>query len=222
MKVILPILFCSLFGLGFWSQETPAPFEGTLKFEVVLKGPSAAAMQANEPNDQLTMHLKDGDYIIQLAGGRYPKTFLFIADSNYEYSIDAANKKAFLYSSHTDLSRNKIKEPTPEAKPTGQQKEVNGVLCDEYKLLRGDLLFYYYVNDAYRIDRTHYPERPRTKASFLAKGLKGRIPLMTIRKQRDQQLMVMTKLVKENRQTFDAALFDIPTGFQIKKRDYRW
>lgn len=222
MKAILSLLLSALASWGIFLQDEPAPFEGTLNFEVELQGPQAEAMKANEPNDKLTMHFREGDYIIQLMGGLYPKTFLFIADSNREYSINAAEKKAFLFSSHTDVGRTNNRKPDPVAKPTGKQKEVAGIMCDEYKLLRGDLLFYYYVNDGFRIDRSLFPERPRTKASFLAKGLDGRIPLLTVRKQRDKQLTVITRLVKQNPRTFKPELFLIPPDFTLKKRDYRW
>lgn len=206
----------TLLPLGLEAQTTY--FEGSLYFEVEMKGPRVEAIKENEPNNKLLMHLRGADYIVQLSGGRYPKTFLFIADSNYEYSVDMANERAFRFSAHTDL--NQPEEEAAKAQPTGRQQEVMGIVCEEYRMRREDAEFIYYVHDDYRVNTALYPLKPRAKASFLAAGLEGRIPLMTIKRQ--QGLIVRTTVKKIVPQTFDPQQFVIPPDFIVKNRDYRF
>ena len=210
-----------LIGAELYAQsEDTAYFEGTLQFSVEFAGKQADLLKQNEPNDEVIMYIKEADYIVQLRGGRYPKTFIFIADSNHEYSVNFKEKVAFKYSKYTDrtlLEKNKEK---PMAKPTGKKKEVKGVLCDEYRMTTPNTIFYYYVNDAYRVDLKKYPQRPRTKASWLANGLDGRIPLETLKKQKE--LTVKTSLKNLKGKKFSSKQFLIPDGFKIKGRDYRY
>lgn len=220
----LPI---SLLFISFFLSTAPSQaqhfFEGSLTFNVELKGPASEMLNKNEPNNKMTMHIRGADYIVLLSGGRYPKTFLFVADSNYEYSVDMAKKEAYKYSMHGDQAR--ASEMADRANPviakaTGKQVEVAGVLCDEFKMKKGDAFFTFYVSDEYRINRDLFPKMPRTKASFLIKGLDNRIPLKTIKRQKD--LMVITSVVKIADKEFDPAQFNIPPGFKVKGRDYRW
>ncbi|MEZ4829390.1 MAG: DUF4412 domain-containing protein [Bacteroidia bacterium] len=220
-KYVLIIFLAGIFiGPNLFAQSDPAGFfEGSIQFEVQMKGPKADELKENKPNNQLLMHLKEGNYIVQLSGGEYPKTFIFIADSNYEYSIDMANQRAFRFSSYSDLNKPEPEE-APVAKATGNQAEVNGTICDEYKLRKGNALFTYYVCDKYRINTTLYPHNTRAKASFLAAGLDGRIPLKTV--MQEPGLTVVTTVTKVTPKPFDSEQFRIPAGFEVKKRDYRY
>ncbi|MEM7367564.1 MAG: hypothetical protein AAF587_03115 [Bacteroidota bacterium] len=197
-------------------------FEGSISFGVDLKGASASQIKENEPNDKLLMHLKDADYIVQLSGGRYPKTFIFVADSNREYSMDMVNKRAFRFSAHSDMNvdRKGEEEPIPVAEPTGKELEVAGVNCQEYKMNKADAQFLFYVSDRFRINTALYPNRPNAKVSFLAQGLQGRIPLKTIKRQKG--LMVITTANKISPRKFDKEQFRIPPNFEVKNRDYRY
>lgn len=194
-------------------------FEGTLQYEVQLEGPEVEFLMLNKPNDKLTMHIKEGNYIVRLFGGEYPKLFLFIADSNYEYSMDMTNEKAFRFSAHSDLSKKKEEEP-PLAKATGQTQTVNGIECQEYRLQADGSVFYYYVHDEYRVNLEAFPENCSAKASFLAAGLEGRIPLKTVKKTKD--LTVTTTATAVKPQAFDTEQFLIPVNFIVKNRDYRY
>lgn len=198
-------------------------FEGTMAFDVALQGEMAEMLEQNEPNDKMTMHIRNGDYIVLLAGGKMPKTFLFMADSNYEYSIDQTNQLAFRYSAHMDINRetHQLEQAVDlVARPTGETAEVMGVTCQVYQLRKPEATFLYYVSDQYRVDVSLYPEPCRAKASFLAPGLEGRIPLKTVRK--EPKLTVITTATAITPRTFQEAQFDIPAGFQVKKRDYRY
>ena len=211
------------FGPSGFAQDTasPAPyFEGSLAFEVEFKGQLAPMLKENEPNTKLLMHLKDADYIVQLSGGRYPKTFIFVADSNVEYSMDMANKRAFRYSSYADLSKEGAKTAPPKAVPTGKKEQVHGIWCEEYRVVADESQFLYYVNDEYRVNLARFPSNAQSKASFLANGLEGRIPLKTIKRQ--QGLMAITTLTKATPREFDKEQFQIPPNFLVKNRDYRY
>lgn len=217
-------LFLSFGGIhGVWAQDSQSSspyFEGSLSFEVRLKGATADMIKQNEPNKKLLMHLKDADYIVQLSGGRYPKTFLFVADSNVEYSMDMANKRAFRFSSFNDLTQAAKEAPKPEAAPTGKKEQIQGIWCEEYRMKTEKALFLYYVNDDYRVNLARFPDKPNTKASFLARGLDGRIPLKTVKRQ--SGLTAITSLTKVMPREFDQEQFQIPPNFKVKKRDYRY
>ena len=216
-------IFIFLLGFGFQlsAQQTTAPdyFEGTISFTVQMKGPQAEMLKLNNPNDQLQMHIKDGNYIVNLMGGEFPKTFIFLADSNFEYSMDMTNRRAYRFSMHSDLNKEIYKKELT-AKPTGKELEINGIMCQEYRLKRDEIYFTYYVSDKYRINLEHYPENTRAKASFLAEGLGGMIPLRTIKQEKG--LTVITDLKKISRREFDPEQFQIPADFIVKNRDYRY
>lgn len=192
-------------------------FEGTLQFSVELEGAEAEALKVNEPNTQLTMHLKGGDYIVQLMGGRYPKTFVFLSDSNYEYTFNPSEAKAYRYSIYADLNKEKTEA---RAIATGKTAEVAGVFCQEYQMKTTDAVFLYYVNDAYRVNVSLFPAKPNTKASFLVPGLEGRIPLKTII--RRTGLVSTNTVIKITQRPLKKEQFMIPTGFEVKNRDYRF
>lgn len=216
MKYSALIFLFSLLSSSLLAQDY---FEGTLQYEVQMDGPEVEALMLNKPNTKMTMHLKGGDYIVRIFGGEYPKLFLFVADSNYEYSMDMANKRAFRYSPHTDLSKAKEENP-PQAKATGETQTVNGIECQEYRMEKKGSIFYYYVNNAYRVDIAAFPDPCRAKAAFLANGLEGRIPLKTIKKTKSLTVVTIVKAVQKRE--FDAEQFRIPVDFEMKNRDYRY
>lgn len=224
-NIMLRYIFClfliaAQLGSLLHAQEPPVPyFEGTLQFLVELQGPTAGLIMENEPNTKLQMHLKDGDYIINLFGGKYPKTMMFVADSNYEYTVDMANQVAYRFSPFYDRVR-EGQEEKAIAKPTGRTQEIKGVLCEEYQMRHDSTFFSFFVNDEYRINTSLYPDKPRAKISFLIEGLEGRIPLKTIKKQKG--LTVTTTVSTISPKAFDPEQFHFPKSFKVKQRDYRF
>ena len=201
------------------AQSQPEYFEGILHYQIELEGDQADFIRQNKPNDQMDLSVGEGNYLVQLSGGAYPKTLMFIADSNYEYSMDMRNARAFRFSPHFNLNR-ETHEQQPEAVPTGRKGRVAGYPCREYKIEKEDMVLYYYVNDDYRVDLSAFPEIPRSKAMFLVKGLQGRIPIRTIK--RAKGLTVTTTLTGMEREDFDKENFMIPPNFKIRGRDYRY
>ncbi|RMG22762.1 MAG: hypothetical protein D6730_15810 [Bacteroidetes bacterium] len=215
-KKLLLIAFALVCGQWSAAQEIPF-FEGTLTYKVSLAGPQAEVIMQNEPNTQMQMHIKGGNYITLLKGGRYPKTFMFLADSNREYSVNFSEKIAYQYSAFTDRIRREKSRPT--AVNTGKTALVNGVECQVYMAKTEDTQFLYFVNDGYRVNTSLFPPKIRARPFFLVPGLEGRIPLKVIKKQRG--LTVTQEVEKIDRQEFDPEQFMIPPDFEVRKRDYR-
>lgn len=216
-------LIFSLFLIATSSLMAQDFFEGSIHFKVQMSGAEAEMLELNKPNSEMNMHLRGGSYIVQIYGGEYPKQFMFVADSNFEYSIDMTNQRAYRFSPHSDINRSthqveKKKEYIAQA--TGKTDTISGVECQEYKLIKEGVVFYYYVNDTIKVDLAAYPEPCRAKAAFLVDGLEGRIPLKTIRK--TKEITVITVADKVQKREFDEEQFLIPAGFEIKMRDYRY
>ncbi|MEM7180843.1 MAG: AAA family ATPase, partial [Spirochaetota bacterium] len=155
---------------------------------------SSKILMQNEPNTKLTIHIRGGDYISLLKGGRYPKTFMFVADSNREYSINLARKMAFRYSPYSD--RSKKEKTRPLAKKTGKTGLVNGIECEIYSVRTEDTQFMYYVHDDYKIDPGSFPKKIRARPFFLVPGLEGKIPLKVVKRQKQLTVTQEVKNIK--------------------------
>ena len=221
---ILGLIGLVCFGLlaiqASWIPVSEDFFEGTISYDVAFSGSESPFIEANQPNTHLDMHLKGANYIITLKGGQYPKTFLFIADSNREYLVEASKGTAYKFSKFSDRIYHEELDEEPKAKGIGKKAEVNGILCDIYLLKLPDTHFAYYVNDDYRVDLSAFPDNCNSNASFLVNGLEGRIPLKTIKKQKG--LTVTTTYEKIKEQEFDPKQFRIPSSFKVLNRDYRY
>lgn len=210
-------ILCSLSAFG---QESEIPsFEGTITYEVKFTGPSAENLRVNEANDELVIHMKAGDYIINLKGGRYPKTFMYVNKKDIEYSVNVSEKKAFIYSPHTDLNRETHQEEPPVAKFSGKTAEVNNITCDVYQMKKGDDYFTFFVSDQYRVNLDFFEGKKRAKPLFLVPGLDGKIPVKIIRK--TPNLTVATTAKQFTPREFSAEQFELPPDFEVSKRDYR-
>lgn len=219
-KTVLMNHFLILFVLctsALYSQEHPY-FEGTVSYKIEMKGEMAEELQLNEPPNQMIMHIKDGSYIVNLKGGRYAKTFIFVSDSNRQYSVDFNNRMAYRYYPHNDIAQKEQEKPM--ASYTGKEVELNGKMCKVYQAKQGDIRFTYYVRENLKVDVTNYPSDTRARANFLVKGLEGKIPIKTIKQQKG--LMVVTTATQIVDRPFKESQFMIPPGFKVKNRDYRW
>ena len=215
-KLALIIFGSLIFAAQFPRQNIPY-FEGTFTYSVEMEGPAIQFMEENKPNNKMIMHFKDHDYIIQLMGGQYPKTLMYINDSNFEYVVDAQNQKAYRYSPFSD--RNKDTNRL-QLKMTDKKAIVKEVECKIILARTKEAMFAYYVNDDYRVDTQGFIEDSRSKASFLIPELAGRIPLKTIKRQKG--LTVTTTVTEIKRRPFKKAQFMIPSSFRVLNRDYRF
>lgn len=208
--VLMALLFCAL------DAGAQASFEGTLSYAIRVSGKEAQAFLQNEPPTKMDLHIKEGNYIINLSGGRIPRTMLFISDSNETYIVDAANRRAFKETYYVDTVKT-----VPTAIATGKTLDIKGIACKEYVVEKPQLQekVYYYVNDQYRVDLSLYQGKTEAKTDFLTHGLEGRIPLRKVMK--TALLTTELDLISVKKTTHAPENFRIPEGFKIKKRDPR-
>ncbi|MFN0202325.1 MAG: DUF4412 domain-containing protein [Bacteroidia bacterium] len=194
-------------------------FEGTLEYVVEIKGPESGFIMENEPNTRMQMHIKDNNYIVKLLGGRYPKMFMYVADSNYEYSLDLKDKRAFRASAYNNKEMKPMAK-RPAAKPTGKVEKVNGIECQIYQSEHDSAKFTFYVSDKYRVNKRLFKVNTRAQANYLVNGLNGRIPLKIIK--REKGLMMTTTLKSIKPEKFEPEQFRIPPDFTVYKMDRRY
>lgn len=208
-KVLLALM-AFFMGLNLQAQTS---FEGTVVYNIRVYGKDAQNYLLNDPPKQMTMHIKENNFIVKLSGGRIPRTFLFIPDSNHTYIVDIPNERYFQRTYYVDSS-----EYVPTAKPTGETKEVQNRECQEYLVKRTDRKenVYYYVHDDFRVDSTLFDTLDAAKADFLVPGLGGRIPFMKVIK--TPTLTTSIELAVIKREEFPLEAFRIPEGFSNKKK----
>ncbi|MCS7072922.1 MAG: hypothetical protein NZ108_00485 [Bacteroidia bacterium] len=220
MKFIQFICFLALFwftGIDSATLGETKYFEGVIVYRVELDGRDAQALLDANPNNQMELHLKDGDYIIKLLGGAFPSVRLFIGDSNRTYILDAANKRAFK-KDRSKFIKNKDKV-IPTAVPNGDSVKVAGVMCYGYKVEKPHETIIHYISPKYRANVALYANKKRADISFLTKGLDGCIPLKSIIKTPTLTTTVSaTKIVP---QKYETLMFRIPKTYQIRPYDYR-
>jgi hypothetical protein len=206
----------ALFALTYTYAKAQGSFEGSVSYAIRVTGKDAQAFLENEPPKKMDLHVKEGNFIISLSGGRIGRTMLFIADSNETYIIDAANRRAFKETYYLDTVKT-----VPTAVPTGKIVEIKGIPCKEYVVDKPKLQekIYYYVNDQYRVDMALYGGKTEAKTDFLTNGLEGRIPLRKVMK--TAYLTTELDLMSVKKTTHAPENFQIPAGFKIKKRDPR-
>lgn len=206
-----------LLAAGMLQAQETGTFEGTVAYDIRVSGKAAPQYLANEPPNKLTMHLRQDDFIVKLMGGRIPRTFLFIADSNHTYIVDFPNRRYFERTYFVDTTGY-----VPVAQPTGETRKVGKHVCQEYKVVRQDRkeIDLFYVNDQFRVDTTLFAELDGAKADFLVPGLGGRIPLMKVIKTPELTTELNLSYIKA--EEFPEEAFRIPEGFSNKrKRDPR-
>ena len=210
-------------------------FEGNISYRFRVSGDMAADLRSVNSIEFMELHIKDNNYLIHLYGPQpqppapfdpmnpklelpkqvLPTTYLFIADSNHTYIIDAANERYFVDNIYT-LKRQK--EP-PEAVPTGDSMLVAKVLCYAYKVVKPDEEITYYISPKIRVNLARFKELDGAKANFLTKGLNGCIPLRTVRKTKDYTVVI--ECTKITPRKYDQSQFALPAHFERIRMDYR-
>ncbi len=219
MKKYLILFSTMIMGVFAFAQDSLQNnfFEGLFEYKVEISGVEKALLEENQPNTQMAMRMKDNNYVVNLIGGMYPKTFMFIADSNFEYSIDVANKRAYrtsAYSTYSPMSKR------PPVKPTGKKEIIMGVECEMYQHVTDSTLSQFWVSDKYRVDVSLYAKKKRAQANFLVPGLGGRIPLKMLK--REKTITSVTTVTKIKPMAMRREQFTIPMDFEVKQRDLRW
>ena len=203
--------------IGFaYQASAQQTFNGTFSYAIRLTGKESQAILQNDPPKKMDLHIRDGNYIVSISGGRIPRTMVFISDSNETYIIDAANRRAFKETYYLDTVT-----VSPIAVPTGKKEEIKGISCDEYLVDKPELeqKIYYYVNDKYKVDLSLYEGKTEAKTDFLTQGLEGRIPIRKVIK--SPGLYTEIDMTSVTEKIHDMENFQVPAGFKIKKRDPR-
>jgi hypothetical protein len=197
------------------AQETS--FEGSVSYSIRLSGKGADALLAGEPPKKMEMHIKEDNFIINLSGGRIPRTFLFIGDSSETFIIDGGNRRAYRRTYFEDTAA-----VSPKAIPTGITTTIGGYPCEEYKAVYTDRkeIVLFYVTDKFRVDPALFAGKKDAKADFLTDGLQGRIPLRKIIK--TPEVITEIDLISIKEVSHDIQNFRIPKGFTMRKRDPRY
>ena len=191
-------------------------FEGSFEYNIVMSGKHASYIMENEPNNKMMVHMKDNRFIVNLGGGRIPRTMLYVPDSNQTYIVDMPNKRMFLHTYFIDTD-----SIVPTATLTEKSETIKGHECQVYKVLKpkDKTVVYYYVCDEFKMDVTKFDGHEGAKADFLTKGLEGKIPLKKVIK--SPNLTTTITVFRIVPQEFKEELFYIPPGFTLKKRDPR-
>jgi hypothetical protein len=220
MKKLVSISPKALLLIGFMlltlAVQAQGSFEGSISYAIRVSGKDAQSFLENDPPKKMDLHVKEDNYIINLSGGRIPRTLLFIGDSNETYIVDAANRRAFRETYYVDTVKT-----VPSAVATGKVVDIKGIACKEYVVDKPKIQekVYYYVNDQYKVDMGLYVGMTEAKADFLTKGLEGCIPLRKVIK--SPMLTTELDLMSVKKTTHAPENFLIPEGFKLKKRDPR-
>lgn len=205
------------------SAATGPWFEGSLTYEVTFKGTSAADYDLLKPNTKMDMHIRNGDFIVQMYGGAFPKTLLYINDSNRVFLVDMANKRIF----RRERFRRRQAD-APKAVPTGDSVQLAGVWCKGYtffvaadaKTRRAATTTTLYASPKYRVNMSYFDgDKDRSQAYFLVDGLDGMIPLKIVVK--TDELETTSLAYKVTPRALPAANFRLPEGFDRANVDYR-
>lgn len=229
-KTNLSLLLVSLFltvgnMFGQPLAEGQPYFEGTLEYKVSVDGAEKQAILDNQPNNLMMMHVKKGNYIVNLAGGMYPKTFMFLADSSYEYSMDMKNKRAFRVSTFNHYKPMWMRPPAVETDKSEKitlkvGKVSQTVDCKIYEVKTDTSFTQIWVSDKFVANTSYYKEEKRAQANFLIQGLEGKIPLKTVKKEKG--LITTITIATITPRKFEDNQFTIPADFDILRRDRRW
>jgi hypothetical protein len=215
LSYILGIIF--LFSLSSsHAQETfgvQEYFEGTITYTIRYWGEDEEFFRANGVPTKMTIHLKDGNYIIHQYDAQFPTTRLYIADSDKTYLLDLKNNRAF--------TKEKVSHPStpPTAYPINDSTIVLGEMCYAYRVEKENERITYYVSNRYVVNTAFFARKKHAYAFFLTKGLNGRIPLKIIREW--NRNVIETTAVSIKKQKFDPIQFTLPPGIKLYGYDWR-
>jgi len=200
-------------------------FEGEIQFKFKAEGADGDEALALNPIENMVMYFKGGDFIVKTFGNpnNVPgpmdipvkeTTRLFIGDSNCTYVVSMDLMMAFRKDAY------KPKNTTiPTATPTGDSTVILGVKCYGYVSDQPDETVYYYISPQYRVDMTLYKGKSNARASFVTEGLRGCIPLKTVRIAKDKKRTITIWAIKATPMKLVTEQFRIPPGMKVMPYD---
>lgn len=218
-----------LFGILFfvwagwaWAQtgalKLEKPFEGRISYEISYTGPIAELMETAEPPKKMDMLFKDGDFIIHTYGGGFPKTLLYINDSNRTYVLDMKKNEAY----RGEKYKRRFKQPL-KATPTGDSLKILKHWCYGYKVQRpgnpkrkiDPATITLYITGKYRVNLDFFKDRTRSQAYFLLDGLQGCIPLKIVIQ--EPKLTTENTAVLVQGGKYQTENFRLPQGIKLRR-----
>ena len=195
-------------------------FEGYISYAVSYSGPAAEDFKLMEPPKKMDMILKGGDFIVQMYGGAFSKSLLYINDSNRTYVVDVPKMTAY----RQEKYRVRRKQPL-KAVPTNDSLKIAGHMCYGFVATRPATpktpaaKIKLYVTGKVRVNLDLFKGKDRSHAYFLIDGLQGCIPLKIVVE--EPHLITENLAVKLTRGTYELEQFRLPPGMKIKKWDSR-
>ncbi len=195
-------------------------FEGYISYAVSYSGPAAEDFKLMEPPKKMDMIVKGGDFIVQMYGGAFPKSLLYINDSNRTYVVDVPKMTAY----RQEKYRVRRKQPL-KAIPTNDSLKVAGYMCYGFLASRPATpktpaaKIKLYVTGKVRVNLDLFKGKDRSHAYFLIEGLQGCIPLKIVVE--EPHLVTENLAVKLTRGTYETEQFRLPPGMKVKRWDSR-
>jgi hypothetical protein len=194
------------------------PFEGRVSYDVSYTGPLAETIEITEPPKKMDMLFKDGDFIIHTYGGAFPKTLLYINDSNRTYVLDMKKGEAY----RGEKYKRRFKKPL-KATPTGDSLKILKHWCYGYKVERPGnaklkipaATITLYITGKYRVNLDYFKDRTRSQAYFLLGGVQGCIPLKVIIK--EPTLTTENTAVLVQQAKYQTENFRLPQGIKLRR-----
>jgi hypothetical protein len=203
-----------------------AAFEGTITWVFKVRGGELSEqLREVNPINSMTMHIQNGNYIIHLYANQqrtdqvgvfaepHPTTYLFLADSNHTYVVDADTR--IMYSG--DMYENPDSVP-PVAQFTGDSMLVAGVMCYAFRVNKPNDKITYYISPQYHVELGFFAGKDNAKANFLSRGLYGCIPLLTLRENSRRTIEIRAGNIA--RKALPSESFTIPRGWEVSKMRY--
>lgn len=193
-------------------------FEGKISYDVSYSGSAAEDFQIMNPPKKMDMLFKDGDFIIHMYGGAFPKTLLYINDSNRTYVIDLEKDQAYRGEKYKRKFKTALK-----ATPTGDSLKILNHWCYGYKVTRPAnpklkmtaSTITLYITGKYRVNLELFKGKGRSQAHFLLDGLQGCIPLKVITQEEYLTTTSVATLVRAAK--FKTEDFRLPPGIKVRK-----
>jgi hypothetical protein len=235
--LLIGLLPAAIFAQGGAYGEEEDYFIGSITYSFEGEGLAKTLLKYTNPIQYMRMHIRKGDYIVHLYGENdyqrhdrdllkpFPTTRMFLADSNRMYTLDMDLGVAYKH----EVYDNPIKD-RPKAEPIGDTVTIKGYQCAGYRYIIpghkhkwGDLkeqdpadTVTLYVTDSIKVNKAYYKGKDQAKASFLVRGLEGRIPLKTIRENRKRKITI--KAIKVKRRKLSKKQFRIPPNIKVTER----
>ncbi len=218
MKNLLIVLAVLITSTVAFAQ---APFNGTVTFDVELKGDMVDMFKSMMPNKQI-YYYSEGDFRMETIGGLASGQgdVLYQAKNNKTYILNSARKTA---QEMQNEEGDKTDDSDVVVTETGETAEILGYSCDKYKVViktkDGEMVQYIWATKALQPVKPKGAENIKGMSAITEK-IKG-MPLK-IQLEIDQMGMSFTMITTAtniDKSKPKGSLFDIPSDYTIEAFD---